>query len=149
MCKANFKPSKNAITMRIWTNRRGSRNTLRLFRLPYVKYSTGTNKTIRAVYRALRKPDSTVARQGVRTTESVTEIRTTERYAFSRASAISRPAPLFCILFSGKTEKSMPAERQLRSRNHNGTSVNTKNVPRPLGAACAIAGAKEASPLSG
>ena len=26
-----------------WTDRRGSRNTLRLFRLPYVKYSTGTN----------------------------------------------------------------------------------------------------------
>ena len=24
LCKANFKPSKNAITMRIWTNRRGS-----------------------------------------------------------------------------------------------------------------------------
>ena len=42
----------------------------------------------------------------------------------------THPAPLFCILFSGKTEKSMPAERQLRSRNDNGTVVNTKNVPR-------------------
>ena len=43
--------------------RRGSRNTLRLFRLPYVKYSTGANITICAMYRALRKPDLTVARR--------------------------------------------------------------------------------------
>ena len=50
-----------------------------------------------------------------------------------RASALfSRPAPLFCILFSGKTEKSMPAERQLRSRNDNGTVVNTKGSSAPL-----------------
>ena len=34
-------------------------------RLPYVKYSTGANGTIRIIYRALRKPDFTVARQGV------------------------------------------------------------------------------------
>ena len=45
------------------TDRRGSRNTLRLSRLPYVKYSTGANVTIRTVYRALRKPDSTTARR--------------------------------------------------------------------------------------
>ena len=44
-------------------DRRGSRNTLRLFRLPYVKYSTGANITICAVYRAVRKPDFTVARR--------------------------------------------------------------------------------------
>ena len=46
-------------------DRRGSRNTLRLFRLPYVKYSTGANITIRTAYRAMRKPDSSVARKGV------------------------------------------------------------------------------------
>ena len=45
------------------TDRRGSRNTLRLFRLPYVKYSTGTHRAIRIFRRALRKPDSTVARR--------------------------------------------------------------------------------------
>ena len=44
-------------------DRRGSRNTLRLFRLPYVKYSTGANIATCAMYRALRKPDSTVARR--------------------------------------------------------------------------------------
>ena len=59
------------------TDRRGSRNTLRLSRLPYVKYSTGANITTRIFYRALRKPDLTVARQGVRTTERGTEIRRT------------------------------------------------------------------------
>ena len=62
LCKANFKPSKNAMQMRIGIDRRGSRNTLRLFRLPYVKYSTGANITTRVVCRALRKPDLTVAR---------------------------------------------------------------------------------------
>ena len=45
------------------TDRRGSRNTLRLFRLPYVKYSTGANVATRFIYRAMRKPDSTVARR--------------------------------------------------------------------------------------
>ena len=44
-------------------NRRGHRNTLRLFRFSYVKYSTGTNKTTHTVYRALRKPDQTAARR--------------------------------------------------------------------------------------
>ena len=36
-----------------------------MLRLPYVKYSTGANLTTRVIYRALRKPDSTVARKGV------------------------------------------------------------------------------------
>mgnify|MGYP006996297922 CR=1 FL=1 len=44
-------------------DRRGHRNTLRLFRLPYVKYSTGANKATRTAYRALGKPDSTAARR--------------------------------------------------------------------------------------
>ena len=42
---------------------RGSRNTLRLFRLSYVKYSTGANIAAHTLYRALRKPNSTVARR--------------------------------------------------------------------------------------
>ena len=46
-----------------WIARRGSRNTLRLFRLPYVKYSTGANGAIRKIYRAVRKPNLTVARR--------------------------------------------------------------------------------------
>ena len=70
--------------------------------------------------------------KGVRTTDSVTEIRTTERYAFSRASAISRPAPLFCILFSGKTEKSMPSETQLQCYCKNDPSGESgESLPHP------------------
>ena len=39
------------------------------FRLPYVKYSTGANKTTRTAYRALGKPNQTAARRafGLRT----------------------------------------------------------------------------------
>ena len=40
---------------------------------------------------------------------------------FARKRYFASPAPLFCILFSGKTEKSMPAERQLQRRCKNGT----------------------------
>ena len=43
---------------------------------------------------------------------------------FLRVSAISRPAPLFCILFSGKTEKSMLPEAQLRCYRNHSTPVN-------------------------
>ena len=67
--------------------------------------------------------------KGVRSTERGTKKRTTERHAFSRVSAISRPAPLFCILFSGKTEKSMPAERQLRCHRKKGTAVPSQKRP--------------------
>ena len=119
--------------MRIGIDRRGSRNTLRLFRFPYVKYSTGANLTTRVIFHALRKPDSTVARQGVRTTDGVTITRKMERHAFSRVSAISRPAPLFCILFSGKTEKSMPPEAQLQRRCKNSTSGESGKRCHPFG----------------
>ena len=39
------------------------------YRIPYVKYSTGANKTTRTVYRALGKPNQTAARRafGLRT----------------------------------------------------------------------------------
>ena len=46
LCKAYPKPPKRDANAYL-INRRGSRNTLRLFRLPYVKYSTGTNTTKR------------------------------------------------------------------------------------------------------
>ena len=66
-------------------------------------------------------------------TAGVTTTRKTERPVFSRVSAISFPASLFCILFSGKTEKSMPAERRLRCHRKNGTAVNPgKAAPRTL-----------------
>ena len=58
-----FQATKKRGADAYWTDQRGSRNTLRLSRLPYVKYSTGANVTTRTLYRALRKPDSTVARR--------------------------------------------------------------------------------------
>ena len=99
-------------------------------RIPYVKYSTGANIAIRKNHRALRKPDSTVARRAFldrRCNDNTQNVTT--RFS-ARKRYFASPAPLFCILFSGKTEKSMPAERQLWSRNYNGTAVNTKNIPR-------------------
>ena len=62
--KINFKSIKRDADAYL-TDQRDSRNTLRLSRLPYVKYSTGANITTHVVYRALRKPNLTVARQGV------------------------------------------------------------------------------------
>ena len=50
---------------------------------------------------------------------------------FARQRYFASPAPLFCILFSGKTEKSMPSETQLRCRRKNGTLVNTKGGSAP------------------
>ncbi len=95
------------------------------FRFPYVKYSTGANgATTQFIVRSgnpiLRSPEGRSLTTGVTTT------RTMERYAFSRVSAISRPAPLFCILFSGKTEKSMPPEAQLRCHRNHGTAVQSQ-----------------------
>ena len=67
----------------------------------------------------------------------------------------TRPAPLFCILFSGKTGKSMSAKRQLQRHCKNGTSGESGKEPSassgcgPLcasGAALRPPGAKEASP---
>ena len=60
--KAYFKSSKRDNDA-YWTDRRGSRNTLRLFRLPYVKYSTGADVATRKICRAFGKPDLTVARR--------------------------------------------------------------------------------------
>ena len=128
------------------TDRRGSRNTLRLSRadrvvrpyirsgmsrISYVKYSTGAHVTTRIFYRALREPDSTVARRafGLRKAERK-NVKWNELF-FCASALFSRPAPLFCILFSGKTEKSMPAERQLQRRCKNGTSVNAEKSSAP------------------
>ena len=64
----------------------------------------------------MRKPDSTVARRafGLRKEERKNAQQNDTPF---RASALfPRPAPLFCILFSGKAEKSMPPEAQLQCR---------------------------------
>ena len=121
--------------MRMGRTRRGSRNTLRrsredrecgsmwaltptrlirseMFRLPYVKYSTGTNLTICIIYRAMRKPDSTVARRafGLWTGEGYTQNVTTRLFARKRYR--TRPVPLFCILFLARQEWDQTANQR-------------------------------------
>ena len=142
-------------------------------RISYVKYSMGANKD--APQKPKHKPakrlcfgkdeqrngrDLPLAAgrgiwslrgrcpKGVRSTENATEIRTTERLVFPRVSAISRPAPLFCILFSGKTEKSMSPKAQLRCCRNNGTAVNPEKSSAPAARIeCHPSGVTKAPPL--
>ena len=84
---------------------------LETLRIPYVKYSTGANKTTRTAYRALGKPDWTAARRAFGRWKRNDSMHN-ETTSFSGASALFRsPASLFCILFSDKPEKSMSAKR--------------------------------------
>ena len=101
------------------------------YRLPYVKYSTGANKTTRTVYRALGKPDQAAARRAFLTGRAIGEWHTETKCLFRRVSAISHPSASFLpILFwqdrkewaAGGTprhsgaEKIWPAERRMRLR---------------------------------
>ena len=80
------------------------------FRLPYVKYSTGANKTTCTACRALGKPDPTAARRAFRRRKQNDNTHN-ETKSFSGATALFRsPAPLFSPFFSGKTEKNGPPE---------------------------------------
>ena len=70
------------------------------YRLPYVKYSTGANKTTRAVYRALGKPDQAAARRAFLTGRTIGEWYAEAKCFFRRVSAISYPSASFLpILF--------------------------------------------------
>jgi len=109
LCGNCFRLSKRA-TDAFLLSWRGSRNTLRLFRLPYVKYSTGANKAICTAYRALGKPDSTAARRAFLAGRIIGEWHAESKCLFRREALFRSPASLFCILFSDKPEKSMPPE---------------------------------------
>ena len=75
VCAKRISHQQNAMQMRIWIVWRGSRNTLRLFRLPYVKYSTGAHVTKRICVSCAQETRFYGRPKGVRTTESVTKIR--------------------------------------------------------------------------
>ena len=60
------------------------------FRLPYVKYSTGTNEATRTVYRALGKPDQAAARRAFLAGRAIGEWHAETKCFFRRVSAISR-----------------------------------------------------------
>ena len=83
-------PARSSKYSAVWSGGQG-RPPLRLIRsemprISYVKYSTGTNLTIRGIYRALRKPDSTVARRAFldRRCNDNTHNRTTRLFARQR-----------------------------------------------------------------
>ena len=105
------------------------------FRISYVKYSTGANITTNTAYPAMRKPDSAVARKGVRTTERGTTTRKTERIVFLRVSAISFSSVLFFHIFSRKREKIWSPKAQLQRRCKNSTSGASGKEFRACGAA--------------
>ena len=99
-------------------------------RLPYVKYSTGANRTICVIYRALRKPDSTVARRAFldRKCNGNTHNGTTRLFARQRYFASSA---LFFHIFSRKREKiwSPKAQLQCRCKKQHFRCIR-KGVPR-------------------
>ena len=80
------------------------------FRLPYVKYSTGVNRTTRTVYRAIGKPNQTAARRAFLAGCTFGEWYAETKCLFCATALFRVPASLFCILFSDKPEKSMPPE---------------------------------------
>ena len=104
------------------------------FRISYVKYSTGANVATHIIFRALRKPDSTVARRAFLDRRCNEKTHNETKCFFARKRYRTRLAPLFCILFSGKTEKSMPPEAQLRCRRNYGTSGESGKEFRASGA---------------
>ena len=57
------------VILPLWASAPTSLRKSHTLRIPYVKYSTGVNRTTRTVYRALGKPDQTAARRafGLRT----------------------------------------------------------------------------------
>ncbi len=116
-------------------NWRGSRNTLRLFRVvlhgrPSVRDTRcspcrkdGLSTSIRQIFNGRKRSDSHGVScawetrlngrpKGVRTTACVTTKRRTERRAFQARQRYLASSGLFFHIFSAKTEKIWPAERR-------------------------------------
>ena len=75
------------------------------YRIPYVKYSTGANKTTRTVYRALGKPNQTAARRAFLAERTIGE----RHNAFSaRQRYFASPAPFSSISFPARGKRYGP-----------------------------------------
>ena len=85
-------------------------------RLPYVKYSTGTNEATRTVYRALGKPDQAAARRAFLTGRAIGEWHTETKCLFRRVSAISYPSASFLPVLFGQDRKERAVGDNLRLR---------------------------------
>ena len=129
-------------------DRRGSRNTLRLFRLPYVKYSTGANRATRIFYRAMRKPDLTVARRafGLRKAEQKTHNGTTRLSARKRYFRVLRL--FFAYFFLARQKKVCPRSDSCGRAINAALRCNRRGLPC-LRHGIAPSGHKSSSPLRG
>ena len=78
------------------------------FRLPYVKYSTGTNETTCTAYRALGKPNQTAARRAFLEGRAIGEWHAESKCLFRRDSAIWRPAVFSSISFLPRQKRYGP-----------------------------------------
>ena len=83
----------------MWASAPTSLRKSHTLRIPYVKYSTGTNETTRTACRALGKPDWTAARRAFLTGRAIGEWHTETKCLFRRDSAISRPSVSFLHTF--------------------------------------------------
>ena len=78
------------------------------FRLPYVKYSTGADRTTRTVLRALGKPNRTAARRAFLAGSAIGEWYAEAKCFFRRDSAIWRPAVFSSISFLPRQKRYGP-----------------------------------------
>ena len=91
------------------------------FRLSYVKYSMGANKTTRIVYRALGKPDSTAARRAFLEGRAIGEWHAESKCLFC-ASALFRPQRSFLPYLFCQDRKDMAR----------GAAVTARRIPPRL-----------------
>ena len=95
------------------------------YRLPYVKYSTGANRTTRTAYRALGKPNQTAARRAFLAGSAIGEWYAEAKCFFRRDSAISRPQRLFFAYFFLTSQKKVCPRSEscsVPTQNKNGDS---------------------------
>ena len=78
------------------------------FRLPYVKYSTGADRTTCMAYRALGKPNQTAARRAFLAGSAIGEWYAEAKCFFRRDSAIWRPAVFSSISFLPRQKRYGP-----------------------------------------
>ena len=92
------------------------------YRLPYVKYSTGANRTIRTVCRALGKPDSTAARRAFLFAQTNDEWQA-ELIRFYGASALFRVQRLF------SPHSFLARQKRMGRRRHPAPFRRIRNAP--------------------
>ena len=96
------------VILPLWASAPTSLRKSHTLRIPYVKYSTGTNKTTRTVYRALGKPNQTAARRAFLEGRTIGEWHAESKCLFC-ASALFRPQRSFLPYLFCQDRKDMAA----------------------------------------